>query len=186
MSIYKFTLISIFLFLSANAIAQNIYFTKTGHIYFISHTFIIDIDAVNNNTGSFLNIKTGEIILVVIMKSFEFKLALAEEHFNENYVESHKYPKSKFKGKIINIHNIDLAKQGRYDVVVEGELTIHGITNKIKKKGTLVVKNGKIYAKSKFEISLKDYNIKIPNLVKNKVAEIIPIDVNMVYELYNK
>lgn len=61
-----------------------------------------------------------------------------------------------------------------------------GITNKIKKKGTLVVKNGKIYAKSKFEISLKDYNIKIPNLVKDKVSEIIPIDVNMVYEPYNK
>jgi len=166
--------------------SQDKYITRTGHAYFISHTDIIDIDGDNYQVGSILNIKTGEMIFTVLMKSFQFTLALAEEHFNENYVESHKFPKATFKGKILNIEQIDLTKAGKYSVEVEGDLTIHGETNKIKEKGLLEVKGDKIYATSKFSIALKDYKIGIPKLVADKVAPIIPISINLEYELLNK
>ena len=164
---------------------SDLLFTKTGHIYFISHTDIIDIDANNNQVGSILNTKTGEIVFTLLMKSFEFKLALAYEHFNENYVESHLYPKSKFNGSILNIKTVDFSKDGIYLVDVDGDLSIHGQTKKIKTSGTISIKEGKVYAKSNFEIALADYKIEVPYLVKDRVAQKIQIQVNMTYEPYH-
>ena len=179
-------LISLFFILIINSFGQEKYFTRNGHIYFISRTAAIDIDANNHQVGSIINIKTGEMVFSVLMKSFEFELALAEDHFNEDYVESDKYPKSKFKGKILNINEIDLNRNGNYNVKIEGELSIHGKAKTIKKFGTLLVKNGKITGKSEFTILLDDFNIKVPNMVKDKVAKEIEIKVNLTYELYNK
>jgi polyisoprenoid-binding protein YceI len=120
------------------------------------------------------------------MKSFIFKEALAQDHFNENYVESDKFPKASFKGNIMEIGKLDLTKEGKYIVSVEGDLTIHGKTNKLKSKGTLEVKNDLIIALSKFEINIYDYGIKIPKIVQDKVNKIIPISVEMKYKPYNK
>ncbi len=177
--------IGLFLITVCFAFAQK-YYTRQGHIYFISHTEIIDIDANNYQVGSILNTKTGEMVFVVLMEAFEFELALAEEHFNENYVESHKYPKANFKGKITNMDEINFDKNGTYDAIVEGDMTIHGVTNKIKQTGTLEVKDDEIIGESHFKIAVKDYDIEIPNIVEEKVAKIIPIDVNVNYKPYNK
>jgi len=183
--VYSIMIISLML-LGANVFSQNKYFTRSAHIYFISHTDIIDIDADNHQVGSMFDTKTGEIVFSVSMKSFEFKLALAEEHFNENYVETHKYPKAKFKGKIVDISSINFAKDGIYRAFVEGEMTIHGITKKIKAKGSLEMKNSFIYIKSHINIALSDYDIKVPNIVKDKVAKIINIKINAKYKPYEK
>jgi len=178
--------IVVFFFLICGLSAEDKYFTRTGHIYIISATPLLDLEANNNQVASILDIKTGEIVFTMLMKSFIFKEALAQEHFNENYVESDKFPKSSFKGKIIQPVNPDFTKAGKYNVTVEGDLTIHGQTNKIISKGTIEVKNDLIIAQSKFEINVYDYGIKIPKLVQDKVNKIIPITVEMKYKPYTK
>lgn len=184
----KKILILLLLILSQAALcaAGNRYFTKSGSISFISATPLIDIEGTDNRVTSFLDIKTGEIVFSVFNKDFKFRLALAEEHFNENYMYSEKYPQSKFKGKITNIGTTDLTKEGTYFVTVEGDLTIKDRTNHVKATGSLEVKNSKIIANSKLNVLLKDYNIEVPKIVEDKVAKEIPITIRMEYELYNK
>ncbi|MFZ1527363.1 MAG: YceI family protein [Ferruginibacter sp.] len=157
--------------------------TKTGKISFSSRSKIENIDAVNNEVNSIINTQTGDIVFTLLMKSFHFERALMEEHFNENYVESSKYPKASFKGKITNLSEINFTTDGKYKAKVEGDLTIHGVTQKIKADGFITVAGGKVSASSqKFEIKLKDYNISIPSLVKDKISEDIDIVVDCRYE----
>ncbi|HBS87299.1 MAG: hypothetical protein A2W91_03695 [Bacteroidetes bacterium GWF2_38_335] len=167
-----------------NLRAQEKYYTNTGHVYFISRTDILNIEGTNDKMISFININTGEMIFGVKMKAFEFKLPLAEEHFNENYVESEKYPNAKFKGKILNFSEVNLKKEGKYEVEAEGDLEIHGVTRKIKEKAMLLVKENKIVATCSFSINISDYNIKVPKLVEDKVAKEIPIELRLEYIPY--
>jgi hypothetical protein len=108
--------------------AQDRYFTKTGKIDFFSNASMEDIEAKNKTVTAVLDTKTGAIAFSVQMKGFEFEKALMQEHFNENYVESNKYPKSTFKGKVLNVSAVNFSKDGAYPVSVEGDLTFHGIT----------------------------------------------------------
>ncbi len=165
---------------------DTLWFSRTGHVYFISHTDIIDIDAHNYQTGSFLNISSGEIAFTLLMKSFKFTLPLAEEHFNENYVEAEKFPKATFKGKILNFDPLKLTPETEYKVIVEGDLTIHGITSRIREEGVLRKSGNEIKAVSKFIIKLDTYKIEVPNIVADRVAAEIPIDINITYEPYKK
>ncbi|HNO99004.1 MAG TPA: YceI family protein [Ferruginibacter sp.] len=171
------------LFLALNAPAQNIQITKNGKISFYSRAKSPEkVEADNNEVSSVFNTETGDIVFAVLMKSFHFERALMEEHFHENYVESNKYPKSTFKGKIINMSSVNLTKDGVYPVTVEGEFTLHGVTRKVSYTGSLNVKAGKINATSKFSIKLKDYNVTIPSLVADKISEDIDISVDCRYE----
>jgi len=105
-----------------------------------------------------------------------------QEDFNENYIESNKYPKSTFKGKITDISKINSLKDGSYIVNVDGDLMIHGVTKNITTPATIIIKDGTISATSTFNILLKDYNIGIPTIVNNKIAEKIKITVNCNYQ----
>jgi polyisoprenoid-binding protein YceI len=172
--------------ISLAGIAQDRYSTKTGTIYFMSHTDAIDIDGTNRQVVSIIDIKTGDMVFNLLVKSFEFTLATASEHFNETYMESHKYPKASFKGKIKDISKIDLTKNGKYDVVVDGDLTIHGVTKPVSEKGTLEVKNGEIIAASAFKVSIDDYKITVPKLVEDRVAKIVDVKVNLTYKPMQK
>jgi len=163
---------------------DSLWFTRSGHIYFISHTPIIDIDANHYQVGSFLNAATGEMAFTLLMKSFQFTLPLAEEHFNENYVESEKYPKATFKGKILGFDPKQMLSGDDYTVEVEGDLTIHGVTAKVKEKGKIRKTGPEIRATSSFSILLSTYKIKIPEIVADRVATTIPIQVEMVYLPY--
>ncbi len=165
---------------------DSLWFTRTGRIYFISHTDIIDIDANNNQVGSFLNVKTGEVAFSLLMKTFEFSLPLAEEHFNENYVESEKFPKATFKGKILSFDPARLDLDADYPVEAQGDLTIHGITSKVLEKGVLRKTAEEIRLKARFEIRLDTYKIKVPNIVADRVAQVIPIDIDILYKPYGK
>ena len=167
--------------------AQTRYFTKTGTISFFSHTPMEDINAENHQVTSFLDIDSGEMVFAVLIRSFEFKKSLMEEHFNENYMDSEKFPKSQFKGIIVNISSIDFSKPGEHEIQVKGDLTIRGETQPVETSGTLEIKeNGKINGISKFNIDIDAYGIKIPKLVKDKIAKSIEISCDMNYELYNK
>lgn len=171
---------------SLSSSAQSKYLTKTGFIGLYSHTTMEDISANNNQVASILDIATGEIIFTVLMKSFKFDRALMEEHFNENYVESDKFPKASFKGKITNLSNVDFKKDGKYNVDIDGDMTIHGVTKPFKTNGTIEVQNEKIIGKSKFLLNPHDYNIEIPNLVKSKFADNFEITVDMTYSSLKK
>jgi polyisoprenoid-binding protein YceI len=129
-----------------------------------------------------LDLQTGDIAFAVLIRSFHFEKALMEEHFNENYMESDKMPKATFKGKISNASGIDLSKEGSYEMLAEGDMTIHGVTQKIKVPGTIVVKGGLPQVIAKFKLAPKDYNIKIPSLVADKIEESMAVSVNCRYE----
>jgi len=157
------------------------YMTKNGYIGFFSHTPIEDIKADNNQVASVLDIASGEIVFQVLIKSFHFERALMEQHFNESFLESDKIPRSTFRGKIVNLSGMDLTKNDKYDVTVEGDLNIHDITKKISVPGTVEVVPGGINANAKFNISPEDYNIKIPSVVRENIAKIIEVTVAIRY-----
>ncbi len=174
----------VFFISAACADAQNIYMTKIGKVSFNSRAKSPEkVEADNNEVSSVLNTQTGEMVFAILIKSFHFTSALMEEHFNENYAESNKYPKSTFKGKILNPSTVNFSKDGAYPVSAEGDLTFHGVTKKITSTGSITIKAGKIITYSKFQVKLKDFNISIPSLVADKISEEIDIIVDCNYEL---
>jgi polyisoprenoid-binding protein YceI len=170
------------LIFSASLVNAQKYITKTGFIRFYSHTSMEDIDANNKQVNSALDISTGDFVFKVLMKSFEFEKALMQEHFNEKYIESDKFPNASFKGKVTNFKDINFTKNGTSQAIIDGELTIHGVTKKIQEKGTFQVTEGKIIGQSKFKISLKEYNVVIPSAVTNNISDLIEITVDVSLE----
>ena len=167
-----------FIIAMAGTAAAQKYYTKNGSISFFSKTSLENIKADNNQVMSVLNAQTGEIQFSVLVKSFRFEKALMEEHFNENYLESEKYPKATFKGNITDMSRVSLATDGMYTVSVTGDMTMHGVTKKLSTTGTITIKGGKVSAVSKFFVKLADYNISIPNLVKDNIAESVEVTVS--------
>lgn len=181
------SLIIIFTFFNLILPAQERYFTKSGTISFYSHAPLEDIRAENNQVTSILDIKTGDMVFAVLIRSFTFKKALMQEHFNENYMESDKFPKAKFKGNIVNISEIDLDKPGTYQVKIQGMLTIRDKTKNIELEGELQkLEKDQISGKAKFNIDIADYGIVIPAVVKDKIAKSIEISCNLLYDPYKK
>ena len=164
------------------AFAQDKYFTKNGQVSFYSSTPIENIEAHNNQATSVIDSKTGKIEFAVLIKAFKFQKALMEEHFNENYMESGKYPKATFAGVITNLSAIDFKKDGTYKVNVKGNLTIHGVTKEIELPATIIVASGVVKANATFNVAPEDYKIEIPKLVREKIAKQIKITVNMDYQ----
>jgi hypothetical protein len=162
--------------------AQNIYMTRNGQASFFSKTPMENIEAVNNEVNSMINPITGEIVFAILVKGFRFEKALMEEHFNENYMESNKIPKSTFQGKIINLAKVDFTSDGSYPITVDGDLTIHGVKKHITPSGTLTVDNDKVTVMSSFLVKLADFNIERPALVTEKIAESVEIKIDCRYE----
>lgn len=175
--------LSVLLFFAISNIASaQKYYTKNGSISFFSKTNLEDIKADNNQVMSVLNVQSGELQFSVLIKSFHFPKALMEEHFNENYMESSKYPKSTFKGTIAEISKVNFTADGTYPVSVSGELTMHGITKKVTTNGKLIIKGGSITGNAVFSVALADYKIEVPKLVENNIAKNIEITVNCLYD----
>lgn len=159
-------------------ILAQTFFTRTGEVSFHASTPLENIDANTNEATCVINMETGEVAFTVLMKSFQFRKSLMQEHFNENYVESSKYPKGSFKGNIVNPKLIVLAKEGDYPAEVEGEMTIHGVTKKIKTKGTIKITENNLQIISSLQIVPEDYNITIPSIVRGKIAKVVDVKVN--------
>jgi hypothetical protein len=171
--------------LSLNLSAQK-YSSKNGFTGFYSHTPVEDVKGDNNQVASIFDASTGDIVFQILNKSFHFDRTLMEEHFNENYMESEKFPKSTFKGKIINLSEVNFAKPGVYSVTVTGEMNMHGVANPFSTVGTLEVVADGIVAKSKFTIKPDDYGIIIPGLVREKIAKEMEVMVNIKYSALTK
>lgn len=167
------------LFVCLNCFGQK-YMTRTGKVSFFSSTSLENIEAVNNEMACALDASSGALAFQVPVKSFRFQNALMQEHFNENYIESDKYPKAEFKGKISNPSAINYAKNGTYNVSCVGQLNIHGVTQTVTIPGTVTVDGNSLTAASKFKVKPKDYGIKIPGVVSGKIAEEIEVSVNSI------
>ena len=162
--------IFLFLTLSVQVNAQR-FIGKNGEITFFSETPIEDISAVNNKVSAVFDASTNDLVFQLNITDFKFPIALMQEHFNENYLESDLYPKSKFIGRVVNIMD--------EKATVSGDLTIHGITNSVEVVGSFIKSKNLLLLNSQFIIKLKDYNIKIPKIVMYKIAEEIEVQVNI-------
>lgn len=162
--------------------AQERYMTRTGHVDFHSSTPIEDIHADNDKVTSVWDATSGAIEFSLLIKAFTFEKALMQEHFNENYMESNKFPKATFKGSLKGVAADQLAKAGSYPVMVEGTINIHGVDQPMKTTGTVTVdeKRG-IRAESKFQVKPEDHGIKIPGAVRKNIAETMDLNVRMDY-----
>lgn len=172
--------LSIALLLSGMAHAQTKYMTRTGSVNFVAEGPVKDdVKAVNNQAACVLDVATGDILFQIAIKSFVFKKALMQEHFNENYMESHKYPKAVLKGKIVDMSAVNLSKNGKYPVGVSGEMEIHGVKKQVSEKGILEVKDGKILLSANFQVVLAEYGIEIPKIVEDKLAKVADVQLQM-------
>ncbi|HEY0740515.1 MAG TPA: YceI family protein [Chryseosolibacter sp.] len=171
-------LFTLILLSSSLATAQK-FLTEKGTISFFSDAAIEDITAENTMVGSLFNATTGELVFIVKIKDFIFPKALMREHFNEKYMETEKFPKSLFTGKL---KGYTLTDKGEQNVTATGKLTIHGVTRDVEVPGTIVFDSGKAMMKGKFMVALKDYDIKIPKLVWQNIAEEIEVKIDFVYK----
>lgn len=154
--------------------------TRSGKITFFSATAIENIEAINNEVAAAINTATGDVVFQVPIKSFKFDKQLMQEHFNESYLESDKYPKADFKGKI-NPADVG-TKDGTYKTTVTGKLSIHGVTHEVKLPGTIIVKSGEMTVNTVFSVLTADYKINIPSVAKGKIADKIEVTVNAIFK----
>jgi len=165
--------------------ASTKWFTKNGHIDFYSHTSIEDIQADNENVISVIDTEKAKIEFKAPINAFIFKKKLMQEHFNENYMESEKYPDAKFSGTLTNNTDINYNVNGNYEINCQGKLTMHGVTKDVVAKGILTVNNLALNLKSTFNVNLDDYNISIPGAVKDKISKSIKVGINCNYKLFS-
>ncbi len=165
--------------LSLHGIAQKVYKSNAATISFYSHTPIEDIEAKSDKATSVINSVNNQIAFLVTNNSFQFSNSLMQEHFNEKYMESDKYPKSSFSGKINE--TITWATDGEYKVTVTGKLTVHGVGQDRTIPATISIKQGKVSAKSEFLVKTADHKIEIPKLVWEKIAEEIKVNISAEY-----
>lgn len=158
--------------------SQKRYYTEKAHISFFSEGVIEDISATNSKVTSILDLVNNEVAYLLSPKDFQFEKKLMQVHFNEKYMESEKFPRSSFKGKIVGF---DMASTEIQHVKAIGKLTIHGVTRDVDLPGTLHVQGKTIALKSKFLVKLVDYNIKVPQIVWQNIAQEVEVTVNFLY-----
>ncbi|HIA79451.1 MAG TPA: YceI family protein [Candidatus Marinimicrobia bacterium] len=166
----------ILVLLPAAIFGKDIFLTRSGSIEFFSSAPVEDIKAINKQVSCVLDMETGELAFQAPIRGFMFKNALMQEHFNENYMESDKFPKAVFKGKIDHWSNTAIADTA-IDVSLSGSLTIHGVTRAITETGQIWHEGELIKGTSAFDITVADYDIEIPKVVRNNIAKIVRVDV---------
>jgi polyisoprenoid-binding protein YceI len=181
-----FTVISLSAFAQAPAKDySHSYVCKNGKVHFFSSTPLEDIEATQTSAICVFNTQTKMISATIPIKKFDFKQDLMEEHFNENYLESDKYPTATLKGTILE--NLDFTKDGTYDVTIKGTLEIHGVVQEREIKGKITIKNGApVNGTAVFDVKLVDHKIKVPQAVFANIAEVIKIDVSFDFVKYQQ
>ena len=163
---------------------SQIYMGKQASIHFLSKSELEDIEAKNTLAKIALNPANGKVQVKVQIKAFKFASSFMEAHFNENYMESEKYPFASFDGKVNE--TVDYTKDGEYKVTCTGKLEMHGVTKEITIPGTLKVNGKELTLKADFKVKIADYKIKVPSLYVKNIAEEIAVDLNAVLEPFKK
>ena len=153
-------------------LAQNKYMTRTGSAHFVADGIIKDdVQARSNTVTAVLDASNGQVQARIPVNSFVFRKALMQEHFNENYLESHRFPNASFKGQIQGWNDQLLQKSGSQKIRFVGTLEVHGVARDINEAGLLEVSNGFIHLETDFKLVVADYRIKVPALVRDKIAK---------------
>ena len=158
---------------------QGLYMCKNAEISIFSSAPIEDIAARTSSGQSVYNAATGDLVFSVAINTFKFRKALMQEHFNSDYLESDKYPRATFKGKIQE--HPDLTKDGTYQITATGVLDVHNVKQNRTIPGTLTVSNGNVTMKSEFMVKCVDHHIDIPKLVFQNIAETIKVNITATY-----
>ncbi len=156
-----FSLILFLAFFSTNA--QDKLYSKAGKIQFIAKDHP-DLEASSRSAVVVIDKKTGELNFSIMVKSFELEKAGMQEKFNNKILETDKFPKAEFKGKLENISNVNFTKDGKYPVAATGKLTMHGVTKDVTANGTVSVKSGIVSVQSEFTVSIANYDISNPGI----------------------
>jgi len=159
-----------------NAYSQ-LYSTRSGFVGFYSKTSMEDIQGENNQVYAIIDAGKKNLAFAALLKGFTFVKELMQEHFNENYVESDKYPKASFTGAYTG--DVALDKDGVYKIVVTGNLTLHNVTRPIQTPATLEVKGGHLLGHAEFKVKPEDFNISIPSVVRDKIDKEMTVKVNI-------
>lgn len=167
--------IGLLLFMSS--VQAQKYFTRDGTFNFVASTPLENIDATSKGGTIVIDAESGAIETAVLVKGFIFEKALMQEHFNENYIESDKYPRAQFKGKLVNTQAVTWGRDGTYPVTVKGILSIHGVDKEREIPAEIIIKGGKISASSNFEVVVADHDIKIPSVVADKIARVAKVSI---------
>ncbi len=178
-----YIILSLLLFSTVVSHAQEKFLTKQGSVSFFSSAPVEDIKADNNQVLSIINTSNGTIAIAILMKSFMFEKSLMQEHFNENYVESDKYPKATFKGEVLNFDTLNQIEQ---EVTITGNITIHGVTKTLKTLAKISKTTDVISIQGSFTVKVADFNIEIPSLVVNNIAETIEVRFALDHKPYKK
>src|SRR5271165_413793 len=178
----KYMIIVLLAWMNIHQAGQDIYVCKNAKISLFSSAPIEDIKAQTQTGASVYNSATGELDFSVAIRSFQFEKSLMQEHFNSEYMESDKYPRATFKGKIQE--HVDVTKDGTSQVTVAGDLTVHGITQKRTIPGMITVQNGVVSMASEFMVKCADHHIDIPSIVFHHIAESIKVNVSAIYSVY--
>ncbi len=156
--------------------------SSSSNIKFYSDAPLEDIEAFNTAATSIVDLDTKAIVIVVPIKSFDFKKELMQEHFNENYLESDEFPNAIFKGKLIDWSGTE----GLSKAKAEGTLEIHGVTQEVTIEGDLTKEGESLALSTVFNVKLEDYDVKIPKAVFYKIAEEVEVTANLEYAPYEK
>ncbi|WP_425390754.1 YceI family protein [Ekhidna sp.] len=176
--LHTFTIVAALLISTKVAVAQNVLIDKKGVAHFFSEAPLEDIEATNEKAIGAIDLDKGTVAVSMFIKNFHFEKSLMEEHFNENYLESEKYPKATFKGKIVDFSSYDFSKPGVITAKANGELEIHGVKRPIVSDVTFEISENTIGANTFFKVALEDHKIKIPKLVIKNIAEVVDVDVS--------
>ncbi len=172
-----------FIGLAFSAFSQKM-MSREAYIRFFGSTPLENIEAATNQGSSVIDVATGDVVIQALLNSFTFEKALMQEHFNENYVESAKYPKVVFKGKIPA--TVNLKTPGSYKTNVAGTMSLHGVDKQITVPVALVVEKVQIKVTADFSMIPEDYNIAIPGTVRNKIAEKMDVTMKAVFKPVTK
>ncbi len=179
------TLVLLLLLISTSLSGQR-YFTREGNIKFFSEAPMENIEAVNNKVLCVIDLDKGQVAVNLLIKSFEFEKKLMQEHFNENYLESDKYPKATYTGRFEVPEELSAMSEGDYLLPVVGEISIHGIKQKLDAPVNIKVENGQLISEFEFVVKLADHDIEIPTLVADKISKEILVTAMFNLEPYKK
>ena len=169
--------------LMSTAQAQNKYIARQGQVSFYSYTSVENIEAINNQAFSILEVGNGTLAISMLMKAFVFEKALMEEHFNESYIESDLYPKSSFEGQILDFDPSFSSEQTKR---IQGKITIHGVTKDIELKAKLVMEDDVLLLSGEFQLQVADFKVNIPSIVAGNIAETIQVKFRLQYQMYEQ
>ncbi|NML67397.1 YceI family protein [Hymenobacter sp. RP-2-7] len=165
-------------------LAQSKFMTKAGHLTFFSASIMEDIEARNDKVAAVFDLSGGQVAFAVPIREFQFKRTLMQEHFNENYLESEKYPRATFTGQVLDAAQVlKLLPTGTQNVEVEGNLTMHGVTRKIVVAGTIQQRDAQVILVAYFNLAPADYAIDVPLLVREHIAKSVSVRLNVTCDL---